>query len=304
MSNGYLIGCFAKVQEIRSISYYPVFLQSVVDLIAVGISCTAYGCLTIYSLKDDSDIVLATSNLPIWLSKCLCICVFLFTLVNKYTTPFTMLAVAIERYYRVCKPFDVNSQRFEKVEKIITIIITVLPVVFLTPELAFIIYQSVPFQHGIWDGLNRSSCEFGLLEINRRIRWIVNSVIFFFIPATACFVLYIKVVIELRKMLTQVERNRELTILFMISCFAWIVCWLPEGVGNLVLPPTDPDFNEKVAFWIFRQFYSNLTLLFSAVQPILLILSYRPIKEPIAVLFSKIYTLFRRKPNGPPVSGK
>ena len=207
-----------------------------------------------------------------------------------------MLAVAIERFYMVCKPFDVNSQQFTKMKKTISILITILPVVFLAPEFAFVIFRSIPFQYGIWDGLNRSSCEFGLLEINRRIRWIVNSIIFFFIPATACFVLYIKVVIELRKMLTQVERNRELTILFMISCFAWIVCWLLEGVGNIVLPATGADINDKVVFWIFRHFYSNLTLLFSAVQPILLILSYRPLKEPIAALFSRIFT---RQPNAP-----
>ena len=44
-SNSYMLGCFLKVEEMRNVSYYPVFLQCLIDCLAVGLSCLVSGIL-------------------------------------------------------------------------------------------------------------------------------------------------------------------------------------------------------------------------------------------------------------------
>ena len=67
-----------------------------------------------------------------------------------------------------------------------------------------------------------------------------------------CFALYLKVRLELHKMTTQVGQTCRLTILFMTSCFAWLVLWWPEHLGSLITSTTTPsEGSEKYTNDIF-----------------------------------------------------
>ena len=52
-----------------------------------------------------------------------------------------------------------------------------------------------------------------------------TAFIFFLVPALISLILYIFVFLKLRKMKTNVSRNRVLTVALFTSCVCWIVLW-------------------------------------------------------------------------------
>ena len=114
------MACFATLEVLRNLDYYPVFLQSITDFISVGIASLISGIINIniaYKPMDQSEL---TARDPTEIeATILCICQFGYTIVNKYSTPFTMLAIAMQRFYQICYPIDANAPRGKKIWRII-----------------------------------------------------------------------------------------------------------------------------------------------------------------------------------------
>ena len=76
--------------------------------------------------------------------------------------------------------------------------------------------------------------------------------------------------IELLKKSTQVARNRELTILFLVSGLTWIVLWFPDFLYLLIFQSSEivADVYKEECFRISLWFsHPPLFHLFSALNP-------------------------------------
>ena len=159
----------------------------------------------------------------------------------------------------------------------------------IAPEFIYVAWRGFPFddRRNAKD-LQGTVCELGLLEFDPKVRRVFNGIVFWFLPVAVCFILYVRVGTKLRSMLTRRGRNKVLTILFLVSCLAWFFFWLPE---HLVFTTLDMEAlylsNPKTSTG-FVVFYLYFSLLFSASQPLILIVCYRPLWEPVVGLFDKI----------------
>ena len=67
-----------------------------------------------------------------------------------------------------------------------------------------------------------------ILSTRHKSRLIVETVVFFLIPAFLSAALYIKVGVTLKRQKKRAERNRVLTLAFALSWLAWVICWSPN----------------------------------------------------------------------------
>ena len=290
------MACFAALEDMRSLDYYPVFLQSITDFISVGIASLTSGIININVPYKANDFLMFSTRDPTEVQgRIICVCQFGYTIVNKYSTPFTMLAIAMQRFYQICYPFDANTPRGEKIWRIICSVVTVVPITLIAPEFIYVAWRGFPFEdRRKTKGLQGTICELGLLEHNPKVRRVFNGLVFWFLPAVVCFILYARVGTTLRSMVTRRGRNRLLTILFLVSCLAWFIFWLPE---HLVFATLDVELfllsNPKAGTG-FAVFYLYFSLLFSATQPLVLIVCYRPLWKPILGLIKKLEKCVKR----------
>ena len=221
----------------------------------------------------------------------LCFASYGYTLINQRTTPFTMLAIALQRFFHVCRPFDVQTETYKKCQSAGFILMTSLFVVVLSGEWIYIVHEHFFWQNSPESGSVQWACKRGVIKDVTSL-YIVYGGLCFILPATICCFLYAKVIIGLKKMAAQRERNRQLTILFIITCFLWIVFWTPEKIHRLYVEPSGEILSMGVIKPLLNQFHNLITLSFSAVQPIILTLSYRPFYETIVANSRKVKSLF------------
>ena len=278
-SNSYLIACFAKIEDVRSVSNYPLFLQSVLDLVFIGLTCMISGIFkTVFWFGKRTEEANNFTYSPLE-GVSLCLCIFEYTLINQCTTPLTMLALTVQRFYQVCRPIDGKSEEFLKRQSMAFVLLTAVASAIFSGELVFILIKVMPEVHGTQFNLsNFDTCEYVIFS-TPKIRSIISGIVLFLLPALCCSVLYTKVATDLRKMISQREPNKQLTIPFMVSCILWVVFWLPEKLFNLLDSPFAYLGILGKFYSVFHLTYLYITLLFSAIQPLFIILLYRPISE-------------------------
>ena len=181
---------FAALEDLRSLDYYHVFLQSITDFISVGIASLTSGIINISIALKPMDLSRLTERDPTEIgTKVLCICQFGFTIVNKYSTPFTMLTITTQRFYQICYPIDANTPRGKKIWRIICFVVTVAPITLIAPEFIYVAWRGFPFEdRRKTKGLQGTVCELGLLEVDSKVRRVFNGIVFWFLPAAVCFI--------------------------------------------------------------------------------------------------------------------
>ena len=280
--NAYFLSIIALNAEFRNRETYPVALQAVMDLMFVGVASIAEAIGEYrYSTTD-------TGATAYWQSGLFhCICTLSFSHMNEIATPMTMIALSVQRFFHVCYPFIANGRRFSRHVFRGNVIITILPFLLIIPSVARVIYLQVFHPNTFF---MRNVCYSGIFWSDS-LRVLIGGAIFFILPVTFCAVLYFFVGRRLFQMTTMQTRNRQLTILFMVSCLLWVVLWLPEKIMVYYYQNLD-NMNDLLgksqAFHFFFNRQDFFTRIFSITQPLILVFCYRPLHQPILSFFKKL----------------
>ena len=179
----------------------------------------------------------------------------------------------------VCRPF--LSAEFPKYFMRLNILVTVLILILILSNGVFT---------GVGFYLGKNYCEDGIF-MERYNRSLIGGTLFYFLPAVVCIVLYTLVGRVVRNMKQEQERNKQLTVIFFLSCMLWLLLWLPERVFGIYFEHSNPkEYSDFLI--VFCSVHLTSTLLFSLIQPLLMILSYKPLLEPILTARSKIKNFF------------
>ena len=274
--NVYFASAYLILPDFRSAQNYPVFLQALFDLFLSGY-CSIIDAVAQHVLTDFKRADLFHRHIV----KCLTN--YGFMTARELVTAITILAIACQRYIYVCKPHLPLDERFYKRLVKSNCIITALTLLFI---LAGGVVIAVRFA-----STGKSSSCVGLYGSNDRWPVIVHDTFSFYIPAPVCTFLYICVGIKLWKTSSRRKRNRQLTVLFMLSCFLWIVFWLPTKVFFTYTQRTmgvEYLASRSIAFFTLVKFSHVFAQLFSTTQPFVIICCYRPLSQPLLKLVLKL----------------
>ena len=192
-----------------------------------------------------------------------------------YSTGFAMIALAVQRFILVKRPFTAQQTLSKRYYLISGAICTVLSLVLILSSSLVTVF------------LNKDVCRETSFYNNKQLRAIADSMIFYIVPVICCLYLYISVGIELWKKETQVARNTDLTILFLTSCFTWIVPWFPTILYLLLFQSieyTADVFNNEPSILFLYIWHAPFFHLFSALNPIIFFLCYKPSQSPLKAI--------------------
>ena len=274
--NLYFLVIISIQASFRNIDTYPIALQAFFTLVFVGLTRTLEASVHWWffwkneaSGRNHEDTVLH------------CICTFGFSHMNEISTPMIMLALAIQRFFKVCKPFVSNRPEFRKYQLWGNVILTILPFLILTIHAVVVVYRYEPDWH------LRQFCYAGFFW-DTRYRVTIGGAIFFYIPVIACAVLYVFVGKSLMAMTTMEARNRQLTRIFIASCVLWFAFWLPERIMHHYYENTTSIFGKSKLFYFFMNRNDFFTQFYPLLQPVVIVFSYPPLQEPFVNLYNKV----------------
>ena len=127
----------------------------------------------------------------------------------------------------------------------------------------------------------------------RRI-WI-ESCLFLFLPAFLASFFYISVCRVLMARDRDEERNRNLSIAFITSCFFWIVLWLPHYVYFLVPTPLRKYTDRTLGYLAYKYlliYKSTVQMLYSQINALLVLVFLKPFREQLKVCFLSVLMKF------------
>ena len=190
------------------------------------------------------------------------------------------LAIAIERYIFVCRGVDAATilSRNRHLGFCITtsVLVVIVSVSEFLREFAFL------------KDSNNGAFPPSVMTTLR-----VSGILVFFVPAIICIVLYIRIGLTLKDMISNQDQNRRLNIAFAVTCTLWIVLWSPDAVLTLILNLTYAGFNvpnqyvlmymQPIASYCVKSIYSSL-------NPIVFLLISPPFQAPILEKFKQIKT--------------
>ena len=216
--NLYFLVIISIKASFRNVDTYPVALQGFIALVFVGFALTSEAIVKFRFLKTVEAGDETYENTAFF-----CVCTFEFSHMDEISTPMIMMALAIQRFFKVCKPFVSNRPNFRKYQLWGNAILTILPLMVLTIHVAAVVYR--------YDGSEylRQVCYAGFFW-DARYRVTIGGAIFFHIPVMICAVFYVFVGKSLMALTTMEARNRQLTRIFMASCILWFLFWLPERI--------------------------------------------------------------------------
>ena len=280
--NLYFLVIISIKASFRNVDTYPVALQGFIALVFVGFALTSEAIAQFWFIKTVEAGDETYENTTFF-----CVCTFGFSHMNEISTPMIMMALAIQRFFKVCKPFVSNRPDFRKYQLRGNAILTTLPLMVLTIHVAAVVYR----YDGSW--FLRQVCYAGFFW-DARYRVTIGGAIFFYIPVMICAILYVFVGKSLMALTTMESRNRQLTRIFMASCILWFVFWLPERVMHFYYENNKSLLGKSKLFHFFLNRNDFFTHFFSLLQPVVIVLSYRPLQEPIVNLYNKVLGACRK----------
>ena len=282
--NLYFLVIISIKADFRNVDTYPVALQGFLALVFVSFALTSEAIVRFWYFET---IETGETNYESHIFSCAC--TFGYSHMNEISTPIIMLALAIQRFFKVCKPFISNQPEFLKYQLRGNVILTVLPFLVLTIHVVAVVYR----YDGSWN--MQQLCYAGFFW-DTTYRATIGGAIFFYVPVMVCAVLYVFVGKSLMAMTTMEDRNRQLTTIFMTSCVLWFLFWLPERIMYLYYENMSSTFllGKSKLFHFFLNRNDFFTHFFSLLQPIVIVLSYRPLHEPIVNLYNKVLETCRK----------
>ena len=207
----------------------------------------------------------------------------------EYSTGVCMLALAVQRFILVRMPFKAKAILTTKFYKIVTIVLLTFAGVMTVGTVVFSMLKKI---------LDNECTPY--YYSSTRVQGIVESTIFLFIPAFICVVLYSQVGVALWHSVSMQARNRQLTILFIISCVTWILLWVPSKVFYILYDSWEFDLKSyeiltkrSHGYFIIQGFYHCVYLAFSALNPIIFILCCTPTQQPLKSFAQRLRGVFR-----------
>ena len=233
--NSLLLMFFISHNDFHSLSFGPVMIQTIVDILGPGFANLVYEYLSykqltgeemqnFMSLSVDMDIgsLQIYSTLRSWTG---CFLTFFRSLLNTYSTGFCILATAFIRYILICHPTSDLLKNFKFLISISLSIVGVI-IVSILLEIALLIYEYVGstesekynlrFLVGCFDSMKRQT-----------VRLVIDIVLYFGVPALISCYCYLRVGIVLLTRDRNQTRNRNLSIALFLSWLLWILCWTP-----------------------------------------------------------------------------
>ena len=275
--NLYFLVIISIQASFRNVDTYPVALQAFIALVFVGFTSTLEAIVHFWYFWTNEPDGESHENTILY-----CVCTFGFSHMNEISTPMIMLGLAIQRFFKVCKPFVSNRPEFRTYQLWGNVILTILPCFILTIHVVAVVYV---YRYNA-TGYLRQVCYSGFFW-NTTYRATIGGAIFFYIPVMICAVLYVFVGKSLMAMTTMEARNRQLSIIFMTSCVLWFLFWLPERIMKQYYANNESILGKSKLFHFFFNRHNFFTQIFSFLQPVVILISYRPLQEPIINFYKK-----------------
>ena len=286
--NVYIISAIFADENLRSVDFYPIGLQSFCDVI-VGITTLWRNAneLSFYAENGNigNEYVKTRGLMASYFRYSTAIQpgnhlvgmlgYFIGKRFNIYSTGYCVLAIAIERFILVCHPFKVNTLLTKTKRKIVALLLTV-----------FILgYSSMDFICRYFSFIYRASDVKENCYGNRFVDAIIESVVFFAIPAVATIALYSLIGRKLKTVQANQDRNRDLTRAFAVSCFLWVVTWIPLIIVDVIF---DFYYQFRIGLLMYTKTFLesmdlcyDLALFCSVINPFLFIFITKDFQGPL-----------------------
>ena len=300
---------FMLHKKFRALTFCPLIIQSLVDIIGPGIANIMFEVFLL-----DRALSQGSSNLGLayWLeikmtravSPLDCALTFLRVLLNEYTTGPCVLATAYIRYALVC-----HASRKNLVEKQTLLTITFLVVVFafiaVGANFAMIHFQredNVSLYQYMYPTETLERCDHILTR--RSTRLVIEAIACFAVPAVLSGLFYAMVITKLLKRERDAIRNRSLTIAFAISWLLWVVCWVPYFWGMTTesdsryfeLRLVSGDFSLKHGLQsAFSLSKYSIQMIYSHLNALIFIIVLKPFREWLVQLLKRPIWMARRR---------
>ena len=202
-----------------------------------------------------------------------------------------MVSMAFQRFILVKMPFKAQAILTEAYYKTVCFAMIVIPMTLIFAAIGRTLIENQLYGD-VFD------CDGRSFYGDRRVRGIADGIIFVLVPALICTVMYLSVAIELWKRQANRKRNRQLSILFMLSCLAWIVLCLPLKIIDIYQGGLHIKFNEATLPKFFQLSRANflapiliqvLYPLFSTINPLIFIACCVPTQQPMKIVIQKIF---------------
>ena len=240
--NFYFVVGILGFKKLRVLQYYPIWLQCAVDLFGSGFGGLFTYMATIYGTESRyAESTFEQKAFPIFLSSRVkrfylklineemgayfwmdCFPLILFLRVPEYFTGLITLALALERYILIVKPFRA-SELLTKRNRVISY--SILTLTGITFSVLDVTVRLPRYAIGEYQIQRCFSGPFGTTDESKAISMLVLTLFFYAIPAVGSLGLYFQVIRVLSKKKTNVSRNRVLTAALFASCVCWVLTW-------------------------------------------------------------------------------
>ena len=196
--------------------------------------------------------------------------------INIPCTGVCLLVMAIERYILVCRSTDAERMLSKTKHR----------------TLCFLSTASILVGFAI--NFLREAVDTDVAAFYRVVPWNVlpimkglDFLLFFIIPAIICSVLNIRVSLTLKKMMTNRERNLQLTRALAVTTICWLITWTPNVCIEIyALSRFQGFFSRK--YEVLQNFSRDFCKIYSALNPIVFIVLIRHLQEPFKQVKDKL----------------
>ena len=199
-----------------------------------------------------------------------------------------LLFISIERYVLICRPTEAEIWLTKSRHWFLCVVSSALT---LVGSIVIGVGRYMGDDWGCVDEYQNIILVFKCLE----------TILCFLVPATVCVCLSVQINATLKRMLTNQERNQQLTKAFVFTFASWIILWSPRVVFELVCRIKIQEWfcveillakkwtEDNYNFWYNG--VRSLSMLFTIANPVIIIIIVRSFQQP----FLDKYKSFRAK---------
>ena len=310
---------FILHKKFRSLTFCPLMIQSLVDIIGPGIANVMFEVLLLDRALSSRTFRSVNQGMAYWMefkmtrgiSLMDCTLTFLRVSLNEYTTGTCVLATAYIRYALVC-----HASRKNLVEKktlmTISFLIVIVALTAVGWNLANVKFEAkegyMSFDYYTAEAQRRKLLEQCDHILTRRsTRLLIETITCFAVPAVLSGLFYAKVIIKLLKRERDAMRNRSLTIAFVISWLLWVFCWVPYFWGmttsnesgvrvGYMMNIVSGDFSLKHGLQsAFSLSKYSIQMIYSHLNALIFIIVLKPFREWLKGLLKRPIVMVRRR---------
>ena len=190
---------------------------------------------------------------------------------NLSSNGICLLAMAIERYILVCRSTDADNLLTSQRHRLLCVISTTLIVVGIVFNCFRLVHVEIYTAYFFNTGYN---------ETIAALMGAMGYLLFFITPAIFCCALNIKVAVALKNMISNQERNQQLTRALAVSTACWLLTWIPNVcIEVYALNQFDGFYGRK--YEVLQDVSRDFCMIFSVMNPIIFTILIRHLQGPI-----------------------